>query len=94
MRKSLYILGPLHDQDIEWMLAFGRRQSVAQGEVLIRQGHPVEDLYLILDGAFIVTDERRGGQELASLASGEIVGEMSFIDANPPSATPIRRLQR
>ena len=87
MRKSLYILGPLSDEDIEWMLAYGQRHPVGPGEVLIRQGHPVEDLYLTLEGTFRVTDDRRGGQELARLGSGEIVGEMSFIDANPPSAT-------
>ncbi len=87
MRKSLYILGQLSDEDVEWMITFGRRHPVNPGDVLIRQGLPVEDLYLILDGTFQVTDDRRGGQELARVGTGEIVGEMSFIDANPPSAT-------
>jgi CRP/FNR family cyclic AMP-dependent transcriptional regulator len=87
MRKSLYILGRLSDEDVEWMLAFGQRHPVAPGDVLIRQGQPVEDLYLILEGIFAVTDDRRGGHELARVGGGEIVGEMSFIDANPPSAT-------
>jgi CRP-like cAMP-binding protein len=31
--------------------------------------------------------DERAGRELARLTSGEIVGEMSFVDANPPSAT-------
>ena len=87
MRKSLYILGKLSDEDVEWMLAFGKRHPVSPGDVLIRQGLPVEDLYLILEGTFSVIDDRRGGHELARVGSGEIVGEMSFIDANPPSAT-------
>ena len=87
MRKSLYILGRLSDEDVEWMLAFGQRNPVAPGDVLIRQGQPVKDLYLILEGTFAVTDDRRGGHELARVGGGEIVGEMSFIDANPPSAT-------
>jgi CRP-like cAMP-binding protein len=46
----------------------------------------VEDLFLVLRGAFQVRDERTG-RELARLSSGEVVGEMSFVDANPPSAT-------
>ena len=87
MRKSLYILGQLTDEDIEWMLSFGKRHSISPGDVLIRQGHQVEDLYLILEGTFKVIDEQRGGHELARVGGGEIVGEMSFIDANPPSAT-------
>ena len=87
MRKSLYILGQVNDADVEWMIAFGERRTVQPGEVIIRQGQPVEDLYLTVEGTFTVIDERAGGQELARLDSGEIVGEMSFIDANPPSAT-------
>lgn len=87
MRKSLYILGQLNDEDVEWMLTYGERRTVSQKDVLIRQGEPVEDLYLILEGSFTVTDERGGRRELARLGSGEIVGEMSFVDTNPPSAT-------
>ena len=68
-------------------IAYGERRSVPAGGVIIHQGQPVEELYLILDGMFSVTDELGGGHELARLGSGEIVGEMSFVDANPPSAT-------
>jgi CRP-like cAMP-binding protein len=87
MRNSLFILGPLSDDDIEWMIAYGEKQTVARGDILIRQDHPAEDLYLTLSGVFGVTDDRAGGLELARLGSGEILGEMSFVDANPPSAT-------
>lgn len=87
MRKALYILGQLTDHDIEWMIEHGRREAVAPGHVLIRQGRPIENLYITLSGHLAVTDERMGGRELARLSSGEIVGEMSFVDAQPPSAT-------
>ena len=87
MRKALYILGQLSDLDIEWMIDYGRRIAVPAGHTLIKQGQPVEDLYVTLAGAFSVIDERMDGHELARLGSGEIIGEMSFIDALPPSAT-------
>jgi CRP-like cAMP-binding protein len=86
MRKALFLLGRLSDEDVEWMIAYGRQRPVRSGDVLIRQGQPVEDLFLVLHGSFRVWDER-AGRELARLTSGEIVGEMSFVDANPPSAT-------
>ena len=89
MRKALYILGHLSDLDIEWIIAQGRAEDVAHGHTLIQQGRPIEYLYLILAGWFAVVDERMDGQELARLGHGEIVGEMSFIDANPPSATVV-----
>ena len=87
MRKALYILGQLSDHDIEWMIEHGRREALPPGHVLIRQGHPIENLYLTLAGHVADIDEKMGGKELARLGSGEIVGEMSFIDAQPPSAT-------
>jgi len=87
MRKALYILGQLSDADIEWMLAFGERRSVPRGEVIVRENKAIEDVFLILDGSFSVTDQRLKSQELARLGSGEIVGEMSFVDSAPPSAT-------
>jgi CRP-like cAMP-binding protein len=86
MRKALFLLGRLSDEDVEWMVTYGRQRVVQPGDVLIRQGQPVGDLFLILEGSFRVWDER-AGRELARLTSGEIVGEMSFVDANPPSAT-------
>jgi CRP/FNR family transcriptional regulator, cyclic AMP receptor protein len=87
LRKALYILGQLTDLDVEWLVKEGHRTPVRRGDVIIRQRVPVESLYIVLSGEFSVTDERMGGAELARLGSGEIVGEMSFIDAAPPSAT-------
>jgi len=87
MRKALYILGALSDQDIDWLIDHGRREPVGVGSVLIRQGQPISSFYLLLSGKLAVVDERLDGRELATLGSGEIVGEMSFLDARPPSAT-------
>ena len=89
MRKALYILGQLSDHDIEWMIEHGRRQDLPLGHVLIQQGEATANIYLTLAGFVSVVDEKMGGQVLARLGSGEIVGEMSFIDAQPPSATVV-----
>lgn len=86
LKKALFILGQLTDLDVEWLIGNGRRENVAAGSVVIQQGAPVASLYLILAGSFSVVDEGLG-QELARLGTGEVVGEMSFIDAAPPSAT-------
>ncbi len=87
MRKALFILGQLSDLDVEWMIEAGEKENVAARDVLIHQGEPIENLYLTLSGRFSITDEKIGGKELAQISSGELVGEMSFIDARPPSAT-------
>lgn len=89
MRKVLFLFGQLSDDDLEWMLKAGRKRSIQEGDVLIRQGVPVEDVYILLEGrlAAWLTLRRVPEREIARLQAGEIVGEMSFVDARPPSAT-------
>src|SRR5690242_15674808 len=87
MRKVLFFLGILDDEDLDWMIAVGRRESVAAGTVLIREGEPITHIYLILDGAFSVSVKTLGGREIVRLFAGEVVGEMSLVEARPPSAT-------
>lgn len=85
MRKVLYILGQLDDRDIEWMAHAGVRRRFADGEVLITEGRPTPDLFIVLDGEVEV--EVAGVGVVARLGSGEVLGEMSFVDKAPPSAT-------
>jgi CRP/FNR family transcriptional regulator, cyclic AMP receptor protein len=85
MRKVLYIFGLLTDADVEWIARTGVRRRVNSGEILIREGFPVESVIVILQGDFVVTAHVAG--EVARLGAGEIVGEMSFVDSAPPSAT-------
>ena len=83
MRKALYVMGILNDEDVEWLASRGRRLGVQKSEVLIREGQPVDALFILLDGSL---DVSAGGHQVATLLSGEIVGEISFVDSNPPSA--------
>lgn len=88
MRKALYLMGILDDTDIEWLVQHGSRQFVPARTTLITEGQAIDSLYVLLDGRLSVT--RRGAaQEVASLLSGEIVGEMSFVDSRPPSASVV-----
>jgi len=87
MRKALLVLGILNDSYLDWMIASGVRREIATGDVLIHEGKPVDSVFLVLDGALSVTSRAMGNREVARLLSGEIVGEMSFIDSRPPSAT-------
>lgn len=84
MRKALYILGQLSDDDAEWMVQAGRRVPLRRGETLITQGHRLSDLFLVLSGTVTV---HVGGRMVAELGAGEMLGEMALIDSSPPSAT-------
>ncbi|MBC2774554.1 cyclic nucleotide-binding domain-containing protein [Rhizobium sp. AQ_MP] len=85
MRKVLYILGQLNDEDAEWLARTGRIRTCREGELLIKEGLATQDLYFVLTGEVGVHVE--GAGEVARLGRGEVVGEMSFVDSSPPSAT-------
>jgi CRP/FNR family transcriptional regulator, cyclic AMP receptor protein len=86
MKKALYFLGILDDSDLDWMIAAGRKRAVAEGTTLIQIGKHIDTVFFVLDGAFSVLgpDDQK---EIARLGAGEIIGEMSFVDSRPPSAT-------
>jgi len=84
VRKVLYILGKLQDSDLQWLLEAGAARNCSAGSVLIHEGKPIDSLFIVIEGEFSV---EKGGAELARLDVGEVVGEMSFLDARPPSAT-------
>ncbi|MEM7051279.1 MAG: cyclic nucleotide-binding domain-containing protein [Acidobacteriota bacterium] len=86
MRKVLYLFGQLNDEDVEWITENGQKRALDAGQVLIRQGVPVDALFFLLRGKLSV-HLGAAEREIARLNVGEIVGEMSFVDARPPSAT-------
>ncbi len=92
MRKALYFLGILNDSDIDWLMAAGSRREVGAGGTLIEEGREIDSVFLVIDGAFSVRTKASGGREVARLMSGEVIGEMSFVDRTPPSAT-VRALE-
>jgi CRP-like cAMP-binding protein len=85
MRKVLYVLGQLDDQDADWMARAGSRRSLHDGETIIRQGEHTAHLYILLAGHLAV--DIAGAGRVARLQTGEVVGEMSFVDSSPSSAT-------
>jgi len=72
---------------VDWLVSTGQRQEVQPGEILIYEGRSCEQLYIILAGQLEVSVQAMAQHTIAQLASGEVVGEMSFVDGLPPSAT-------
>ncbi|MEH1976125.1 MAG: cyclic nucleotide-binding domain-containing protein [Nostoc sp.] len=72
------LLRELTNSDIDWILATGQREEITAGTILIRQGTPVDALYILLDGALSVTvaqaDDNPIGRAFAALEGGELSG--------------------
>lgn len=58
------------------------------GDVLLREGEESSEMYYLQSGTLAVF-KRKGDKEhqIGSIISGELVGEMSFLDKSPRSAT-------
>jgi CRP-like cAMP-binding protein len=78
VRKVLFILSELDDEDVEWLANSGDRLRYPVGAELISCGSMVDSLYFVLDGTFSV--RARNGDVVTELHSGEIIGEMSLVD--------------
>ena len=58
MRKALLLLGILNDSDLDWMIAAGTKREVASGSVVIQQGRPIDEMFLVLDGVLSVRTDK------------------------------------
>ncbi|CAM2065393.1 Cyclic nucleotide-binding domain-containing protein [Sulfidibacter corallicola] len=85
MHKVAFFLGELEASDINWFLSVGHTLELQKDTCLIQRGTDIKALYILLRGELSVTTH--AGQVLARLGVGEIVGELSFLDRRPPSAT-------
>jgi len=84
LKKVLYILGLLEDEDIDWMVSVGHREHLNEGDVLITENQPCGSFFILVDGTVDVSVR---GKKIAVITIGEVVGEMSLLDSRPPSAT-------
>ena len=89
MRKALYLMGILDDWDMEWLAKNGTTMYMPSGTVLIHESRPIDCVYVVLDGELSVLAKAIANKQIASLLAGEIVGEISFVDSRPPSASVI-----
>lgn len=84
MPKGLIILGDLQDQDLIWLARAGEKRQMKAGDILIREGHDIGELFFVTDGKFRVN---AGGSQVAEITTGDVLGEMSFVEKRPPGAT-------
>lgn len=87
MRKALLFFGILDDADVNWLVTNGNTRQLTRGAVLISEGAVPDSIFLVLDGRFSVSMASLNDREIANLAAGEIIGEMSFVDSRPPGAS-------
>lgn len=58
--------------------------TVEPGKVLVREGEPGHECFVLVDGTATVT---RGGEKIATIAAGDVVGELAPLTGGPRTAT-------
>lgn len=59
-------------------------RTISAGEALVEQGAPGEEVYLILDGVFVVEVD---GEQVAEIGPGAVVGERAALEGGTRTAT-------
>ena len=89
--RRVSLFSTLSPEQAEGLAGAVSKKSFKRGEVLVEQGRKCNALYIILVGRTRVLMTDNNGREviLATLSSGDYVGEMSLIDNEPHSATVV-----
>ena len=84
MRSSLIFFEYLNDDDIAWICQASRKVVIASAQVVLASGKPNQTIYILLEGK--CRTETPEGQRVDVLSSGDIIGEVSFVDRRKTTA--------
>lgn len=89
--RRVSLFSTLSPEQAEALAATVSKERFKRGEILVEQGKKTDALYIILTGRtrVLMTDAKGREVILATLTSGDYVGEMSLIDNAPHSATVV-----
>ena len=84
--KKIPIFSELSDEEAKRLAAFATETSVAEGQILMKQGDYSTELIAIEEGS---ADVLRDDKKLASLGEGDLIGEMGLINREQRNADVI-----
>ena len=84
--KAIPIFSHLSDEEAKRLAAFATETSVAEGQILMKQGDYSTELIGIEEGT---ADVLRDGEKIASLKEGDLIGEMGLLEREPRNADVI-----
>jgi CRP-like cAMP-binding protein len=84
--KAIPLFADLSDEEARRLAAFATETSVADGQILMKQGDYSTELIAIEEGTAKV---ERDGQEIAQVGPGELLGERGLLTHEPRSASVI-----
>jgi len=83
---SIPIFSHLSPEEARRLATYATETSVADGQILMKQGDYSVELIAIEEGT---ADVIRDGKKIASLEPGDLIGEMGLLERKPRSADVI-----
>jgi CRP-like cAMP-binding protein len=87
MRTKIVSRDGLREEDLRWLFQVGENKVVHSGTAIVNEGVRPDGLFVVIRGQFSVGVETLDDVPLAKLEAGEWIGEISFLEGSPASAT-------
>jgi CRP/FNR family cyclic AMP-dependent transcriptional regulator len=84
--KAIPLFSDIDDDEAKRLAAFASETSIAEGQILMKEGDYSTELIAIEDGT---ADVLKDGQKVASLGKGDLIGEMGLLSREPRNADVI-----
>jgi CRP/FNR family cyclic AMP-dependent transcriptional regulator len=84
--KRIPVFADLAEEDLQHIAALAAEVSVPEGKELVREGDYSYDVLAIEEGTARV---ERGGQLVAEIGPGDVIGEMGVLERSQRSATVV-----
>ncbi len=82
--QRMPLLSGCSKRELQHIAKAGDEIVMTAGTMIVEQGQMGREAFLILEGQVIV---RRNGRKIATLSSGDVVGELSLLDHGPRTAS-------
>ncbi len=84
--KAIPIFSQLSDDEAHRLSAFATETSIAEGQILMKEGDYSTELIAIEEGN---ADVIKNGNKIATLKEGDLIGEMGLLAREPRNADVI-----
>jgi CRP/FNR family transcriptional regulator, cyclic AMP receptor protein len=82
--KAVPLFGGLSKKSLTEVAKIADEIDLAEGKVLIKEGDPGRQFFVLLDGE---ADVRRNGRKVNTMKAGDFFGEISLVTERPTTAT-------